>query len=367
MSAPAVPRAISQGAFATLRAAAAPYAKSAMLRGGGYAALRRLLPSRRVAILRYHAICTEEGYAYADPSICISPQAFTRHVRYLAAHYAVLSLDEVVGRMASRRPLPPNAVAITFDDGYADNLAAARTLNRYGLPATFFITAGCLAGGEAFWLTELRQLMLAVPAGTIRLDAGPAAALIHITDAATREKAIRRLTRLIKSHDIEVRESLRAQLRQAARTSDAFEHVESGFSRTLRSAAEYMLRWQDLAEMQRLGMSIGSHTLTHPNLPSAGIEAATQEIAGSKAQLERELGTAVTLFSYPNGGAERYYTPQLQQVVAGTGFNAACTSRNGFADVRSDLFALQRIEVQERLEDLIFALEVERFAFTPVS
>jgi hypothetical protein len=186
----------------------------------------------------------------------------------------------------------------------------------------------------------------------MHLEAGPAAATVHIGDGPSREKAIRQLTRLIKSHDIPVRESLRAQLRRA---------VTPGATR------DYMLRWQDLEEMQRLGMTIGAHTLTHPNLPSAGIEAATDEIAGSKALIERQLGSPVTLFSYPNGGAERYHTPQLQHVVAQSGFVAACTSRNGFAGADSDLFALQRIEVEERLEDLIFALEVERFAFAPAS
>jgi peptidoglycan/xylan/chitin deacetylase (PgdA/CDA1 family) len=112
-------------------------------------------------------------------------------------------------------------------------------------------------------------------------------------------------------------------------------------------------------------MSIGAHTLTHPNLPSAGDIAARAEIVGAKSRLEDELGSAITLFSYPNGGAERYYTPSLQSIVRESGFLAACTSRNGFAARSSDPFALERIEVEERLEDLVFALEVERFAFAP--
>jgi hypothetical protein len=71
------------------------------------------------------------------------------------------------------------------------------------------------------------------------------------------------------------------------------------------------------------------------------------------------------MFSYPNGGAERYYTPELQRVVAESGFTGAASSRNAFAGAASDVYALERIEVEERLEDLVFALEVERFAFRP--
>ena len=71
------------------------------------------------------------------------------------------------------------------------------------------------------------------------------------------------------------------------------------------------------------------------------------------------------MFSYPNGGAESYFTPELQKVVARAGFLAATTSRNGFATAASDLYALERVQVAERLEDLIFALEVERFMLAP--
>jgi len=74
----------------------------------------------------------------------------------------------------------------------------------------------------------------------------------------------------------------------------------------------------------------------------------------------------VTMFSYPNGGAERYFTPELQRVVREAGYEAASTSKNGFAGPVSDLYGLERVQVSERLEDLVFALEAERFICKPV-
>jgi hypothetical protein len=71
------------------------------------------------------------------------------------------------------------------------------------------------------------------------------------------------------------------------------------------------------------------------------------------------------MFSYPNGGAERYMTREVAALVRDAGFAAATTSRNAFASPASDLYALERVQVSERLEQLIFALEVERFAFQP--
>jgi hypothetical protein len=58
-------------------------------------------------------------------------------------------------------------------------------------------------------------------------------------------------------------------------------------------------------------------------------------------------------------------TPEIARLVRDVGFAAATTSWNGFAGPRSDPYALERVQVAERVEDLVFALEVERFAFRP--
>jgi peptidoglycan/xylan/chitin deacetylase (PgdA/CDA1 family) len=333
-----------------LRSRLAPLAKTALLRTGAYAAVRGLLPGRRAAILRYHAVCGDEGAAYADPGISVSPEAFEEHARYLSANYTVLPLPEVVERIRHERPLPRNCVVITFDDGYADNLKAAQTLNRYGISGTFYITAGCMVGGEPFWPSELRTVIPAIPGSVVHLRLNGSSISVPLHDEMARRKAVRTMGKLFKANSIPVREGLRQQLREAAGQP---------------TLPNYMLRWEDIAEMHRLGMTIGAHTVTHPNLPNAGLEAATREIVESKARIEQAIGSPVTMFSYPNGGAERYYTPELQKVVAESGYTAAASSYNAFATATSDLYALERIEVEERLEDLLFALEIERFAFKP--
>jgi peptidoglycan/xylan/chitin deacetylase (PgdA/CDA1 family) len=352
MTAPWTRPAPPRGPLRDLRAAAGPLAKTALMRIGGYAALRRVLPSRSLAILRYHAICGEEGYDYAEPLICITPGNFERHVAYLTRSYNVLRLDDATRELAAGRTLPPNAVCITFDDGYADNLTAARILHRYGASGTFYITAGCLAGEQPFWPSEIRYLVRALPAEPIELRAGPVHLTLDLAGADGRRAAVKLLTRTFKANVIPVREELRRQLRERAGTA---------------TLPRVMLTWDEVREMHALGMTIGSHTVTHPNLPSAGLDAATLELRESKRRLEQEIDAPVTMFSYPNGGAERYLTADVQRAVREAGYAAATTSRNAFAQPDSDLYALERIEVEERVEDLVFALEVERFAFQPVT
>ncbi len=338
------------GLFRTIRSGLAPAAKRMVLRTGGYGAIRRLRSNADVAILRYHAVCGPDGHSYASPAICVAPDTFERHVAYLAGHYTVLPLPEVVAAMAAGRTLPKDTVVFTFDDGYADNLEAARVLHRHGVSGTFYIAAGCLAGGQPFWPSELRHLVRHLPAGAHVFEAGAAKVTLDVSGDASRGAAVGTLTRLFKAHPIPVREALRDQLREAAAAPPM---------------PRVMLTWDELAEMGRLGMTIGGHTLTHPNLPSAGPADATAEIVGCRERLEGELGLPVTMFSYPNGGAERYYTPELQRAVREAGYLAATTSRNGFAAAGSDLYALRRVQVTGSLEELAFALEVERFIMQP--
>ena len=122
--------------------------------------MRLARPHRGVAILRYHAVCDPASCAITPRSdICVSPADFERHVAYVARRYRVLPLPEVADAYRAGRTLPPNVVVFTFDDGYADNLEAARTLARHGATATFYLTAGCIGDGEPFWLSEVRMLV----------------------------------------------------------------------------------------------------------------------------------------------------------------------------------------------------------------
>ena len=324
-------------------------AKALLFNAGVCTILRRLAPSRHLAILRYHAVC-EAGAGYAAPGICVSPSDFERHVAYLAGNYRVLPLPEAAAAIGRGSSLPSNAVAITFDDGYADNLEAAQVLARYGLTATFYITAGCLADGAPFWPSELRTLVHAVKSPRIELQADTVRASLPVATLAERAAAVSALTKIFKANPIRVREELREQLRQLAGVA---------------KAPSPMLTWHQVRTMHRMGMDIGSHTMTHPNLPNAGLEDARREVVESKRALEEQLDAPVTMFSYPNGGAERYMTPAVAALVRDAGYAAAATSRNAFAGPGSDLFALERVQVAQQLEHLVFALEVERFAFKP--
>lgn len=87
------------------------------------------------AILLYHHVSSS-----TPASTSISPETFKSHMEYLDAHHTVVSLQDVVSAIQHNTTLPENAVAITFDDGYANILDNAHPiLADLGFPYTVFI------------------------------------------------------------------------------------------------------------------------------------------------------------------------------------------------------------------------------------
>src|SRR2546426_6019370 len=116
----------------------------------GLLTLAGLARSRRGAlVLRYHAVTEGAGEVpYATPEICIPVEGLRLQMAFVKRAYTVLPLHELVELVRRAATLPPRALAITFDDGYADNHRLAfPVLRRLGLTATVYVITGSLDGG----------------------------------------------------------------------------------------------------------------------------------------------------------------------------------------------------------------------------
>jgi peptidoglycan/xylan/chitin deacetylase (PgdA/CDA1 family) len=100
-----------------------------------------------------------------------------------------------------------------------------------------------------------------------------------------------------------------------------------------------MLSWQEVEEMHRLGITIGSHTLTHPDLTSVSLNRIETELQRSKRMIEDRLSVPVTCFAYPYG----YYDRPGREIVR-RHYDCACSSQLGRVKMSSDLYALERVE-----------------------
>ena len=117
------------------------------------------LPARRprAAVLVYHRV----GTGAIDPwQLTVDPEIFAGQMETLARDWSPLSLAELVEGFQMRR-LPERAVAVTFDDGYADNLeVAAPILLEHAIPATLFVATDLIDAGGPPWWDELASLLL---------------------------------------------------------------------------------------------------------------------------------------------------------------------------------------------------------------
>jgi peptidoglycan/xylan/chitin deacetylase (PgdA/CDA1 family) len=318
---------------------------------GGLVNLARRLAGGHGAILRYHSVTDDEAstLAYLDHGLMITRAAFHTQLRYLRRCYTVLPLDEMVDRLHQDRPLPRRAVAITFDDGYRDNYTQAYpVLRAEGLPATFYVTTGCLDGGPPLWTAKLRFMVRRTTRHRVVLPAALGEA-VDIRTPADGQALFTRLVVSLKNVPSHQRRELIDEL------AEAFGVTDCG------ALAQIMMTWDQLREMSRDGMTVGAHTVSHPNLPNTDVEEATVEIINSRDTIAAALRTPVAHFSYPNGRGSAHLTDTVRTIVRGSGFRSAVTSLPGCVRPGADPWALKRVGVYNRHRHIpSFSLDVER-------
>lgn len=290
-------------------------------------------------VLLYHRVAV----VGCDPhGLAVHPERFARHCEVLR-RYPVVPLSE-----AGRRP---REVAITFDDGYADNAATAAVLLRgAGLPATFFITTGLIGGTVEAWWDRLAGLLLETPRAPAALDVDVEGRRLWLDarSAAARNRAHLALF-------------WRLRPRPTPAIADALDRLAADLQ--LDPSTRDSHRWMDVDQLRALaaqpGVEIGAHTVTHPLL--ARLDAATQwaEIDGAATALQDLLGRRPHLFSYPHGSPDAFDAVTVG-LTRDAGFSRACTAIGGLARPDGDPLRVPRRVVGD-WEAEVFRERLERW------
>lgn len=304
---------------------------------------------RFIPILRYHSIADKEHNAFVNTNITLPEDLFESQIKYLIKNYNIVSMDVVSECFLSGRLFPKKAVVVTFDDGYRDNYTAYKILKKYKISGTFYVVAGCIGGGEALWLFEILYLIRNTKKKSIELEVSGKYITKPIETSEEKIIFTRKITEIIKSNNLTVREDVRNQLRSQLSDVTGLE----------RRASQIMLTWEHLREMSNNGMIIGGHTLTHLNLPNAEPEDARREIYECKHLLEEKLQKPVLHFSYPNGGNYQYYNESIMHMVKEAGYLTSTTSNNGLADLTANEYELRRIRVTQNIAEIYYQVELE--------
>jgi peptidoglycan/xylan/chitin deacetylase (PgdA/CDA1 family) len=301
-------------------------------------------PQPKPVILMYHRIADEA----VDPwGLAVSPARFEEQLKVLRRTRHPLTLVDFVRRFKDGS-LPAHAVALTFDDGYADNLLAGKPrLAAADVPATVFLATGYLDRPEEFWWDELARLLLH--------EHGPQSLAIEVLgsvmslDLGTEPSASDNRIWTAWSNPLTQRQAgymvMWRALRPLSRSDceDAMAGIRSAFAgRGRRSGSGRPMKRQEVAELAKDGLvTIGAHSVTHPALTGLGSDSLGREIIGSKLACEEIVESPVRNFAYPYGD----YNEEVRKGVQDAGFTDACSTSRAPVTKGSDLFAIPRIQV----------------------
>jgi peptidoglycan/xylan/chitin deacetylase (PgdA/CDA1 family) len=268
-------------------------------------------------ILNYHGVCEDHlaREPWMPPSF-ITRSNFEWQLQYLSKRATVLSLAEALARLQAGN-LPRGAVALTFDDGYANNLTVAYPiLRKFGTPATIFLATHYIESGDFFVFDRPRFL------GQSQGNGQDTTHLVEEFWQAYR------------------RGPLDAALAESA---PWWNQISARITVEQRDA----LRPLTLNELMSLDpglVELGAHTHRHPILRFEHPDRREWEIATSIARVREWTGRPVRFFAYPNGKAGEFDEFD-KQVLRSHGIAAAFSTIHGLNRKNQDPFAYRRIGV----------------------
>jgi peptidoglycan/xylan/chitin deacetylase (PgdA/CDA1 family) len=243
--------------------------------------------------MAYHRVIPASAAAadHVHSAMWITPETLAAQIRWMRSLGDVVDLETLI--RADDRPSTRALFALTFDDGWRDHCTLAFPVLRAAhVPATVFLVSDAVEHGGLFWTEDIvtkthhvslrggdRRILSALaelwPDNESRPKAASPSALCeswvealkHVPDPERRERSERYLRAIGAAQ-----EPLRG----------------------------YVMTWDQAREMEREGITFGSHTHTHRILEGLDAAEMERELALSRVAISNQLQRDVTLFCYPN-------------------------------------------------------------------
>jgi peptidoglycan/xylan/chitin deacetylase (PgdA/CDA1 family) len=301
----------------------------------------------RAAVLMYHSVVERPDETANTVRISQSRASFESQMSVLSRRFNPVSVEQVAEFASKGQSLPPRSVAVTFDDGFADNYGVVLPiLSRYGIPATFYIMVDAVETGTPPWYCRLNFAF-------------------STTIAPAWQDPENGRTFELGNGDVKTAALSRACDLGAARSGAALEQLVHQIEESLQVApldarSGLMMNWEQVSALKKAGHTIGGHTLSHPNLAHVTEEEARWEIRGCKQRLEEKMGEPIRHFSYPHPALDPQWTPQTLQMTREAGFSSAMLTAPGAVLAGDQPLSLKRVPAAKDFDLWIWQLE---FAF----
>ena len=273
--------------------------------------------SDRVFILAYHRVLEKKsGFLFDEGVISVSPALFEKEIKFCKEYFSPISFGYLKECMEKKKPLPPNPLIVTFDDGYIDNYTNAfPVLQKFEVPATIFLTADYINTDQLFWWDEVSYYMKA---------------------QGKSEPDIKNLLRSLK-------------LITDDKRIEAVEDIKKSNKGVSQFSERQALNWEEVKAMSRAGIEFGSHTMSHPVLSKVEDKHELEyEIRQSKKIIEEKIEKEVIVFSYPIGGGDSF-SSDIKKEVKDAGYSFAVNYIHGVNIINNgfDRFSLKRLDMDQ--------------------
>ncbi|MFN4276637.1 MAG: polysaccharide deacetylase family protein [Ferrovibrio sp.] len=314
-------------------------------------------------ILLYHRVAALES----DPQLlAVTPENFDRHIALLKTLGTPMHLSDMIAAAAAGR-LPRRAIAVTFDDGYADNLYYAKPiLQRHAVPATVFIATDFIERQREYWWDVIERAILAptplpdplilpFPEGPRQWPASgdflpaPGWSVLSSDDPSPRHSLYRALMTAINPLSRDQRDKVLSALVTAAQIPEE-----------ARDSHRPLTRAEVVTLAEGNVVTIGAHSHHHPRL--SGLSAAEQEteIDTGRQRLTAWLGQDIDTFAFPYGNLDAY-SGETVSLIKRKGFVLSCSNYPGLVRGDTDRYQLPRLLVRNITPQALQNLIIESF------
>ena len=302
-----------------------------------------------LSIVTYHHIADHEPtYRYDRGVADATPVQFRRQMEMLARYGTPIGIDELV-RAIDGEPLPENPVMITFDDGYRScHDIALPILRAVGVTATFFVATSFVTERKLYWWERIALL--------VNQATRDVATLMYPRpiEIAPRDPGLHGvLTNLVKdTRSLDIERFL-DELGRALGVEWSPE-IEAAYADGL------IMTWDQVRALATAGMGVESHGRRHRVLQTLDAASLADELAGSRTELERQIGRPVRALAYPVGrriGREL----RIRDALAAAGYSIGMSNNSGVNRLwpaRLDPFDVRRLATDRAMSDAMFLTQV---------
>lgn len=248
------------------------------------------------------------------------------HLRWLSQFADFVTLDEVLrpGRATRWK------VAVTLDDGYRNNISLALPVfKQFGVPLTWFVATKYVEDDLLPWW-DLVDFVARKTQHTLTIQTGKSQYSFDLSDEEDRTCFRLRCRRWFQKADPDTASHVRHQIENS---------IPNG------PPSNAFASRQQIVEASRSPLvSLGGHTVSHPNLGRLSASDIRHEVREGKKQLESWTGDSIRWFAYPYGQRE-HWDGRTKRIVREEGFNGAVTTVRAYADQGADQFEIPRLNV----------------------